>query len=276
MPEGSIPSIAGMASDADLAKLLAAFTRADDATPVESVAVVGSSGNLRFRGYGALIDSHDVVIRVNGAITRGHELDCGATQAPVVVGFDEGLIDAVQRGTLCRDCGALVIVSASGAHGEFKQARAAHTVKAVGAQAALLTSDWMSRAHASLGNQGRWPSTGFLALTSALVLKRHLGIPRLSVFGYGSCRPCVKYFDCDGSMKAEKGNGPMHAERDGKDGSHAFATEARVRALWASRGEIELHEDDCGEGLAHSRGQYFPPLSPPPPPSLRPPSIPPA
>ena len=217
--EGSIPSIVGMASDADLTKLLTAFQRAGSATPVESVAVVGSSGNLRFRGYGALIDAHDVVIRVNGATTRGYELDCGATPARVVVGFNEGLIQAVHRGMLCRDCGALAVVTSSAAHRESGQAKVAHTVNAAGAQTALLKSGWMSRAHDSLGgHHGNWPSTGFLAITSALVLKRHLGIPRLSVFGYGGCRPCVKYFDCEGTNNAERDPKYMRAERDGKNG----------------------------------------------------------
>jgi hypothetical protein len=46
--------------------------------PRRTCAVVGNSGLLNSSGYGALIDSHDVVIRVNTAPTHGHEWDVGA------------------------------------------------------------------------------------------------------------------------------------------------------------------------------------------------------
>lgn len=39
----------------------------------KSVAVVGSSGHLLERNYGSLIDSHDVVMRFNYAVTEGYE-----------------------------------------------------------------------------------------------------------------------------------------------------------------------------------------------------------
>ena len=41
-------------------------------------AVVGSSGSLRGAGFGAAIDSHDAVIRINAAPTFGHERAVGA------------------------------------------------------------------------------------------------------------------------------------------------------------------------------------------------------
>ena len=40
-------------------------------------AVVGSSGNLRGTAYGAAIDAHDAVIRVNAAPVSGHEAAVG-------------------------------------------------------------------------------------------------------------------------------------------------------------------------------------------------------
>ncbi|XP_067904835.1 ST3 beta-galactoside alpha-2,3-sialyltransferase 8 isoform X2 [Heterodontus francisci] len=40
-------------------------------------AVVGNSGNLKGSNYGQLIDSQDFVIRMNKAVTKGHESDVG-------------------------------------------------------------------------------------------------------------------------------------------------------------------------------------------------------
>ncbi|XP_029918841.1 CMP-N-acetylneuraminate-beta-galactosamide-alpha-2,3-sialyltransferase 1-like [Myripristis murdjan] len=43
-----------------------------------SCAVVGNSMNLKGSHYGALIDSHDIIIRMNGGRTQGYEADVGA------------------------------------------------------------------------------------------------------------------------------------------------------------------------------------------------------
>ncbi|XP_020390909.1 CMP-N-acetylneuraminate-beta-galactosamide-alpha-2,3-sialyltransferase 2-like [Rhincodon typus] len=40
-------------------------------------AIVGNSGNLKGSNYGQLIDSQDYVIRMNRAVTKGHESDVG-------------------------------------------------------------------------------------------------------------------------------------------------------------------------------------------------------
>lgn len=90
----------------ELRALLARFAN------VSSVAVVGSSGNLLRRGYGPLIDAHDVVVRVNGAVTRGYEHDCGHRHH-IVVGWYRGLQDAVERHVL----GAQVFQQRVGAGG---------------------------------------------------------------------------------------------------------------------------------------------------------------
>ncbi|XP_078542845.1 CMP-N-acetylneuraminate-beta-galactosamide-alpha-2,3-sialyltransferase 1-like [Lissotriton helveticus] len=41
-------------------------------------AVVGNSGNLRDSGYGIWIDGHDLVLRMNKAVTVGYEVDVGS------------------------------------------------------------------------------------------------------------------------------------------------------------------------------------------------------
>jgi hypothetical protein len=42
-----------------------------------SCAIVGNSGNLLGSGYGTLIDSKDVIIRINKAPVKGYEKDVG-------------------------------------------------------------------------------------------------------------------------------------------------------------------------------------------------------
>lgn len=49
---------------------------------------------------------------------------------------------------------------------------------------------------------GAWPSTGFLAIAFAVSLGRRFSA-RVSVYGFGACVPCNKYFDCDGSNSSE-------------------------------------------------------------------------
>ena len=71
-----MPNASSLSSEAEVTALLAAFARADG-TAAQSIAVVGSSGSLLFRGFGSEIDEHDVVVRVNGAVTEGYEHDCG-------------------------------------------------------------------------------------------------------------------------------------------------------------------------------------------------------
>ena len=92
---GNVPTIAGISSNqSEIDALLARFRNAS------SIAIVGSSGNLRYRSYGADIDRHDVIIRVNGAVTKGYEHDAGFHHAnsthPTSVDrmprlFDDGL-----------------------------------------------------------------------------------------------------------------------------------------------------------------------------------------
>ena len=70
-----------------------------------SIAVVGSSGNMLGRRYGAEIDSKSIVIRVNNAETLGFEADVGKGYPErgsglVRVGWNGGLHNAVRLGLL--------------------------------------------------------------------------------------------------------------------------------------------------------------------------------
>ena len=52
----------------------------------------------------------------------------------------------------------------------------------------------------------------------------------LSVYGFGGCRPCNKYFDCDGSNATDISRPDIvRAEASGADSYHPFAREAEVR-----------------------------------------------
>ena len=86
----------------DVAPLLS-LLRASNNGPGLSIAVVGSSGNMLGRRYGAEIDSKSIVIRVNNAETSGFEADVGKgyperTTGLVRVGWNSGLWNAVRCG----------------------------------------------------------------------------------------------------------------------------------------------------------------------------------
>jgi Glycosyltransferase family 29 (sialyltransferase) len=52
------------------------------------VAIVGNSPGLLGRGFGEYIDSHDEVMRFNGAVTGGYEADVGKKTSICCVGID--------------------------------------------------------------------------------------------------------------------------------------------------------------------------------------------
>ena len=74
----------------------------------------------------------------------------------------------------------------------------------------------------------------------AMALAQREGVARPSVYGFGACAPCNKYYECDGHNSAEQ---------LGQNGWHAFAEEAVVRRAWNRSGWIRLVEPPC----THSR-----------------------
>ena len=282
-----LPSITGMTAPAaaGLDELLARFHTASG-EPARSIAVVGSSGNLLFRGNGGGIDAHDVVLRVNDAITAGYEPDVGShgcdagaagtSREHVRVGFYAGLDEAAVRGQLCS--GAFVAVTSAG--GVSPQASDLRAAQRAGADGGVLISwDFMLAAQAAVRDASTgssWPSTGFLALCVGLAVARHLGA-RVTAYGFGACEPCGKYCDCDGS-NATRRRALGHAteaearasEAAGSDGIHPFATEAAVRARWAADGHIALVEPTCDGFPSYDSPPSRPPPSLPPSPFVLP------
>ena len=54
------------------------------------IAVVGSSGSLIGQRHGADIDKHDVIIRMNSAGFKGHEVDVGS-RTDLRIGWSQGM-----------------------------------------------------------------------------------------------------------------------------------------------------------------------------------------
>uniref|UniRef100_A0A3P9BWJ9 ST3 beta-galactoside alpha-2,3-sialyltransferase 1 n=1 Tax=Maylandia zebra TaxID=106582 RepID=A0A3P9BWJ9_9CICH len=110
-------------------------------------AVVGNSGNLRRSHYGPLIDLHEVVIRMNTGITRGFEKDVGNKTTHRVM-YPESAVDLDDNTHFVlfpfkiQDFEWLINASTTGFTGSCLKV-------------------W-------LGNKGRYPSTGFMALILAL------------------------------------------------------------------------------------------------------------
>ena len=115
---------------------------------------------------------------------------------------------------------------------------------------AVLSHRWISNLHqAVLSGAASWPTTGFIALALALAL-RSSG-KRVSVYGFGACRGCGKYYECQ--TKGEL------------TGYHPFEMEAKVRRRWADKALIHLHEPAC-EGVRYqavARVNPSPPALPP-------------
>ena len=48
----------------------------------------------------------------------------------------------------------------------------------------------------ALEGKARQPSTGFVALAVAVAVAQAAGAPAPSVYGFGTCTPCTKYYKC--------------------------------------------------------------------------------
>ena len=199
----ALPDVAGMMDGAGYDELRRRFAAADG-----TVAVVGSSGNLLYRGYGPEIDAQGAVIRINGAVTLGytdavgHGGDSGSDDAgrrSIRVCWDHGWYDATRmyhfgdkRTRLAGEHEMVVRTSPTGKDTWFDTG----THPAV-----TMHGRWASDVvhHRILGRAGSFPSTGFLALCIAVAVARSLtaeGRPTIvHAYGFGGCAPCGKYYD---------------------------------------------------------------------------------
>ena len=237
----ALPTVDDMlkSGQSGLAALLLHFRSPDGSSAARSIAIVGSSGTLRHSGFGSYIDSHDVVIRHNDAHCTGYENDVGHCRHQIRVGRHLALNHAAATGRLC--CGAFTLIV--GWRKGNRRGRALLSSNAIAAGAREeFTHEWMERSWDIVGRRGKWPSTGWFGLAMGLAVGRHIGAS-VSVFGYGGCRTCIRYYDCDGSNSTDYGD--SSAEGKGSDNYHPFGAEEEVRRAWASSGAIALYEPSC-------------------------------
>ncbi|XP_078146553.1 CMP-N-acetylneuraminate-beta-galactosamide-alpha-2,3-sialyltransferase 1-like [Centroberyx gerrardi] len=149
-------------------------------------AVVGNSGTLRGSHYGALIDFHDVVIRMNRARTKGFEVDVG-TRTTHHVMYPESAMDLDPTTHLVLfpyktlDLRWLVSAFTTGSVKATYQS-VKQKIQANKDLVMVLNPAFIKYVHEIwLDKNGKYPSTGFLAL----VLGMHI-CDEVNVFGYGA------------------------------------------------------------------------------------------
>ena len=219
------------------------------------IAIVGSSGSLRHAKYGAEIDSHDVVVRVNGAPCGtiyadmvGQKIDVDYTAPEAMLKFHK-YVQAEPNGTMA--CGIMqkqpvAVVFQSFGICASSEERAKHaswardyippgTTSAPGDEASgmwTVDPDWgcalwrdeLNRA------ESHFPSTGMNAAGFFANLARSLGAPAPSVYGYGGdTQGCEKYYDC-------RARGIDYSS----NAWHPFAAEHKALQAWNEAGHIVL------------------------------------
>lgn len=149
-------------------------------------AVVGNSGNLRESKYGALINSHSIVFRMNKATTAGFEQDVGNKTTHHFM-YPESAVDlqpGVHLVLLPFKLRDLQWVTSALSTGEIKTTyvRVKERVQAEKDKIIVVNPAFFKYTHDHwTEHHGRYPSTGMLAIVFAL----HL-CDEVSVFGYGA------------------------------------------------------------------------------------------
>lgn len=221
-----------------------------------TIAVVASSGNLLFQGFGPEIDAHSVVVRVNGPVLAGYEFDVGR-RTDVRVAWAAGLADA-RANNVIDEHDETVILTKPGLDRSFRGPVGTPLDRKL-QHLAVLSNEWGAKLSQELLAGRGWPSTGFQALALAVAMAQLLGAPPPTAYGFGACANCVKFYDCDGSNSSDHGG--LQEEGCGQNGMHAFAEERAVRKAWHSVNLIQLVEPTCDRiGLSALNQPYRIPL----------------
>ncbi|XP_078093122.1 CMP-N-acetylneuraminate-beta-galactosamide-alpha-2,3-sialyltransferase 2-like isoform X2 [Mustelus asterias] len=148
-------------------------------------ALVGNSGNLKGSNYGQLIDSQDFVIRMNRAVTKGHESDVGKRTTHHFM-YPESAKDLEPNVHLIlvpfkpQDLLWFTNVLSNRKHILIYRRVKSH-IKADRDKISIFHPTFFKYIHDEwTEHHGRYPSTGMLALIFGL----HI-CDQLSVFGYG-------------------------------------------------------------------------------------------
>lgn len=228
-------------------------------TPSSTIAVVGSSGDLIASDDGSLIDSHDLIIRINAPVIEGYEESVGR-RLNIRFATADGLADAKER-QVVEDETQLLTTTYEGSPAPESN----------GTRAFLVSNAWTTDIRRSALDDRGWPSTGFQAVAFAIAMTREVGAPPPAVFGFGACEACNKYYDCDGSNTTDLTRGTwidpanrytVGNESMGTDGYHPFESEHLRLALWAKAGIIALKNESssseaCTAGVALKDGRRW-------------------
>ncbi|MBN3298115.1 SIA4B sialyltransferase, partial [Amia calva] len=155
-------------------------------TQCRRCAVVGNSANLQASQYGQLIDSHDFVIRMNTAETRGYERDVGGKTTHHFM-YPESAVDlkaGVHLVLLPFKPLDLQWLASALSTGNIKRTymRVKDRIWADKDKVFVLNPAFFKYVHINWTQyHGRYPSTGMLAIIFAL----HT-CDQVSVFGYGA------------------------------------------------------------------------------------------
>ncbi|XP_056154757.1 CMP-N-acetylneuraminate-beta-galactosamide-alpha-2,3-sialyltransferase 1-like isoform X2 [Lampris incognitus] len=149
-------------------------------------AVVGNSGNLKGSQYGAIIDSSDLIIRMNQAPTMGFEKDVGSRTTHHLM-YPESAVDLDSTTHLVLvpfktlDLQWLISALTTGTIKETYMP-VKTTIKANKDKVLIYSPAFFKYVYDNwLEGHGRYPSTGFLSLMFAI----HI-CDKVSVFGFGA------------------------------------------------------------------------------------------
>ncbi|KAM9361364.1 ST3 beta-galactoside alpha-2,3-sialyltransferase 8 [Symphorus nematophorus] len=197
-----------------------------------SCAVVGNSGKLRQSGKGKVINSHDYVIRMNKAVTRGFEKDVGNRTTHHFL-YPESAVDIEPGVSLVllpfklRDLEWLTSALSTGTV-KMTYMRVKERVEADKDKVLVVNPVFFKYVNDRwTEHHGRYPSTGMLAIIFAL----HT-CDKVSVFGYGA---------------DQQGNWHHYWEENRyagafrKTGVHSADFETQVIHQLAKEGKISLH-----------------------------------
>ncbi|XP_065141769.1 CMP-N-acetylneuraminate-beta-galactosamide-alpha-2,3-sialyltransferase 2-like [Paramisgurnus dabryanus] len=178
-------------------------------------AVVGNSGNLLGSHYGALIDFHDVVIRINKGPTKGYERDVGSKTTHRIL-YPESAMDLDNSTHLVLFPFKILdlqwlISSFTTKHITRTYMPVKPTINANIDKVMILHPGFIKYVYDSwLHRHGRYPSTGFITLIFAL----HI-CDEVNIFGFGASSDGAwhHYFD---KTKMNYVGGPHGGDHENK------------------------------------------------------------
>uniref|UniRef100_A0A672GIL2 ST3 beta-galactoside alpha-2,3-sialyltransferase 1 n=1 Tax=Salarias fasciatus TaxID=181472 RepID=A0A672GIL2_SALFA len=153
----------------------------------KTCAVVGNSHNLKGSDYGSLIDSHDIVIRMNRAKIESYEGDVGAKTTHHIM-YPHSAVNLENNTSLVffpfkirdfewlfKNCFLISIKTFLNSIPKSKTIANKDLV-------VILNPAFMKYVHqAWLGSKGRWASTGFMTVVLSLYM-----CDQVNVFGFGA------------------------------------------------------------------------------------------